>query len=431
MAISVLVRQPTSGREAIAAPIPDDLLARFAISILTIPLLATSARLPTSALAALSGDKSALPYGQLLAFLARQSEDAAPLDHGQSSDSHALMQAMDAAQAAHLLANVLSIGAHGGARWQKVQNGKELVNLLATYRYLLGRIPTALLVRDGVAGRSANAVVDGKGKGKSRATAIDLSMDADEDGDIAMSGPPAPRQHQTAAPSHTSVLDVATHDTLLSMTREPFLSTIVQLSTRFSATSRPALSSFLVSLLYAFPASAKEGIVNSLVYSSQATTSTSSSGGGSGLLREIWRGWVRPSALARAIASGTISTSGTVATAVSGALADPKLQQDWPHFILLAEMYARSLLTLGDDEFFGQSGSGGENQAQSRNPLGIDEVVGFSALLRNVAFGLYWQPEVLVDPNKGGPRIVAGTNVSAEALRKLATGLLQSLHARE
>ena len=424
MALSVLVRQSTSASDAAAAPIPDTTLARFTTSILTIPLLATSARLPASALAALSGDKSEIPYAQLLACIARQSEDGEPIDKGQGSESHALMQAMDGAQAAHFLANLLSIGAQGGARWQRAQNGKELVALLTAYKYLLGRIPVALLTRDGAASSPATVMVEGKGK--SRATAIDLSIDTDEDGDIAMTGPipgvaSSQREHKGKS-TEGFVVDATTYVTLLSMTREPFLSTIVQLSTRFSATSRPALSSFLVSLLYAFPASVKEGIVNSLVYSAQATSS-------SGLLREIWRGWVRSSALARAIASGTSSTSGTVASAVFGALADPKLQQDWPHFILLAEMYARSLLTLGDDEFFGQSS--GETQAHSRNPLGIDEVVGFSALLRNVAFGLYWQPEVLVDPKKGGPRFVGETNVSAEALRKLATGLLQSLHARE
>lgn len=52
--------------------------------------------------------------------------------------------------------------------------------------------------------------------------------------------------------------------------------------------------------------------------------------------------------------------------------------------VLMVELYSRTLLTLGDDEFFAV----GPATATSRNPLTVDEVIGFSALLRNVAFAL-------------------------------------------
>jgi hypothetical protein len=87
-------------------------------------------------------------------------------------------------------------------------------------------------------------------------------------------------------------------------------------------------------------------------------------------------------------------------------------------FILLVELYSRTLLTLGDDEF---------HTPGSRNPLTVDEVIGFSALLRNVAFALYWQ-ETQVNIKKA---LVSGTRATYEYLRSLATALLQQIHVRE
>merc|ERR1712093_731507 len=70
------------------------------------------------------------------------------------------------------------------------------------------------------------------------------------------------------------------------------------------------------------------------------------------------------------------------------------------------------------------------NTIISRNPLTIDEVIGVSALLRNIVFTLYWQPEVLHNDSAGTANTIAGTRVSYEQFRKLGTGLLQMIHAR-
>jgi ubiquitin-protein ligase E3 C len=285
-------------------------------------------------------------------------------------------------------------------------SGQYLVSTLSAYKTCLEAIPSDTLASIGVALAHHNV------KGKSRETAITL-----DDEDTIMAG-----TDQAAEPS--TLLDVSTSTAILSITRDPFLSHVIRISNHFSSTTRPALFAFLVSLLYAFPLSTgiKESIVNTLVYSSQSDSSR-------GLLRELWRGWIRSSALARALMQGSSTTS--VTTSVAAALFNEAYQQDWPNLVLMAEMYSRCLLTLGDDEFFANPGTGGSD-AMSRNPLSADEVIGFSALWRNIAFALYWQPELLESKDaRGRQRTVVGTNVPLEALRKLATGLLQSLHTRE
>lgn len=290
-------------------------------------------------------------------------------------------------------------------------DAKQLVNVLNAYRICLDAIPSETLAAIG-ASRLQHDL-----QGKSRDTAISLD---DEDGEIVMA------ETVISGASSSASADTATSSTILGIAKDPFLSTVIRISTHYSASTRPALFSFLVSLLYAFPSATgiKESIVNTLVYSSQVDSSR-------GLLRELWRGWIRSSALARALAQG--SSTSSVSTAVTAALGNEALQHDWPNLILLAEMYARCLLTLGDDEFFANPATAAASgDAMSRNPLSIDEVIGFSALWRNIAFALYWQPELLASTGPNGkPRTVVGANVSLEALRKLATGLLQSLHARE
>ena len=86
----------------------------------------------------------------------------------------------------------------------------------------------------------------------------------------------------------------------------------------------------------------------------------------------------------------------------------------------MIELYSRSLLTLGDDEFFSSS-------AASRNPLAVYEVVGFSALLRNIAFALYWQ-EGLTDESASQ---LAGTHMHLADLRALTTRVLHQIYDRE
>lgn len=380
-------------------------LGSFISSILTVPNLTTStpsARLPSSALASLVGEKSAFPYYDIVAYI--------------SDNSAALLLRLASVQESgkishapvYLLANLVEMGRN---RLSAAKDGKTVVSLLTALAAILAGVPTSLLAQD--------SAVDLKGK--SKATAIDITVE--DDGDIVMADALAP-------PSATARLDGQTYRSLSHLTSESFLSTVIALSTRYSASSRPALSNFLVTLLYSWPTK-RESTINTLVYSGLV-------GAGKGLLREIWRGWVRSSPLARQLSEGrqtsTISTlqePATVGGTSVGAVANEKYIADWPHFILLAELYARCLLTLGDDEFFAPPApASGGAVTMARNPLTMDEVVGLSSLWRNLAFALYWQPEVLVGPG-GMEAKVPGTRVTLEQLRKLGTTLLQAIHARE
>ncbi|KAH9920431.1 uncharacterized protein B0H18DRAFT_1191801 [Fomitopsis serialis] len=96
---------------------------------------------------------------------------------------------------------------------------------------------------------------------------------------------------------------------------------------------------------------------------------------GGGLVREIYRLYVRSSPLGR---EDTLTS-----------LTDPEYAAAWPPLLFLVDLYIQALLTMGDDEFFGRAGP-----ATHRNPLTLDELTSFSRQLLNVAFTLYWRDDL-------------------------------------
>jgi ubiquitin-protein ligase E3 C len=176
---------------------------------------------------------------------------------------------------------------------------------------------------------------------------------------------------------------------------------------------------------------------------------------GAGLLREVYREYVRRSVLGKD-ADGAAT------------LLDPKNSGEWPALLFLTDMYAQALKTMGDDEFFGSSdrgtdGSGGfvshshvlgsssnsghgigavgTTQAQ-RNPLTLDELRAFSRQLLNIAFVLYWREDggdangtigfmaKLVGVGGDGNRRGA-VRCTWEGVREKVTRCLVGIHARE
>ncbi|KAG6876550.1 hypothetical protein C0992_012473 [Termitomyces sp. T32_za158] len=152
------------------------------------------------------------------------------------------------------------------------------------------------------------------------------------------------------------------------------------LSLPSSPTSRPALFQLLVSLSIIWPADVAQRIL--------ATAPS--------LVREIYRGYVRGSPVGRDSSAGALG--GEKSTA-----------EIWIPFLLLVELYTKAMVTMGDDEFFGSNlgaglglelggrvlGSaevGGAAQV-ARNPLTLDELVGWSRQLMNVAFALFWRED--------------------------------------
>lgn len=125
--------------------------------------------------------------------------------------------------------------------------------------------------------------------------------------------------------------------------------------------------------------------------------------GGGGLVREIYRDYVRNSPLGK---DENMSS-----------LMDPSLASAWPPLLLLTELYTQSLLTMGDDEFF----------SNSRTSLTLDELVALSRALFNIAFALYWRDDQTKIQEGGVP----GLNLRWVGVRDKITKCLQAIHARD
>ncbi|KAG1858820.1 HECT-domain-containing protein [Suillus subluteus] len=153
----------------------------------------------------------------------------------------------------------------------------------------------------------------------------------------------------------------------------------------------PDLVSWLVNLYTVWPTRKDKILSTLLLY------------GGGGLVREIYRDYVRNSPLGK----DENMTS----------LMDPSLASAWPPLLLLTELYTQSLLTMGDDEFF----------SNSRTSLTLDELVAFSRALFNIAFALYWRDDQTKIQEGGVP----GLNLRWVGVRDKITKCLQAIHARD
>jgi ubiquitin-protein ligase E3 C len=104
-----------------------------------------------------------------------------------------------------------------------------------------------------------------------------------------------------------------------------------------------------------------------------------------------------------------------------------------PPLLFLADLYTHALLTMGDDEFFGTSTQVGGSSLAPRNPMSLDELIVFSRLLLDVAFGLYQGPQ----DADGGDMIISGSTgpkgvrFTWEEVREKVTKCLVAIHARE
>ncbi|KAF7374400.1 HECT-domain-containing protein [Mycena sanguinolenta] len=138
-------------------------------------------------------------------------------------------------------------------------------------------------------------------------------------------------------------------------------------------------------------------------------------GGGTSVIKELWRGSVR-----RANATSILREFKT------GPVAEP--DAPIPALLFLADLYAHALRTMGDDEFFGTSGSA----SAPRNPMSLDELTVFSRLLLDVAFGLYQaQVDADGDTNMSGTMGPSGVRYTWEEVREKVTKCLVAIHARD
>jgi ubiquitin-protein ligase E3 C len=144
----------------------------------------------------------------------------------------------------------------------------------------------------------------------------------------------------------------------------------------------------------------------------------------------------------------------------------------WPPLLLLVDLYAQALLTMGDDEFFAsapvsafaaatshtlgssstntnvaalQSASGSSSAGSTslaatmsteparaaRNPLSLDELTAFSRQLLNIVFQLYWREDPSGQDVSAGSGVPGVENLSWATARERMTRLLVAIHARE
>ncbi|KAJ7755509.1 HECT-domain-containing protein [Mycena metata] len=140
-------------------------------------------------------------------------------------------------------------------------------------------------------------------------------------------------------------------------------------------------------------------------------------GGGTSVIKELWRGSVRR-ANAASILREFMRPSDE---------ANPSI----PPLLFLADLYTHALLTMGDDEFFGTSAHS-QSASAPRNPMTLDELVVFSRLLLDVAFGLYQGPlDADGDTNMSGVTGPKGVRYTWEEVREKVTKCLVAIHARD
>ncbi|CAO1637619.1 unnamed protein product [Parajaminaea phylloscopi] len=235
-------------------------------------------------------------------------------------------------------------------------------------------------------------------------------------------------------------VDLETSKRLAILPSAKHMGAILNASARFPAATRPALYRLICAILSRCDAETKAQVLNTVLYGS----SGDHRGSTQGLVREVWRGDVRSSSLARCLAS--ISATHLDSTLLH------KQDEGWAPLIVLCELYSRLLLTLGDDEFFPpKSGSAGHpggipGQAAfadgsspnapsvaARNPLMIEEVLGLAGLVRNLAFALYWHlgPQLNSATDAAPAKQIPGVGFSFVQLRDVTTRLLQQIHARD
>ncbi|WFD01594.1 HECT-type E3 ubiquitin transferase [Malassezia obtusa] len=233
-----------------------------------------------------------------------------------------------------------------------------------------------------------------------------------------------PSASTSAAPAPER-LDASTRRNLRALVSDTHLHALLAQSTRYAAQTRAAICAFLVATLQVWPSSASEGVLTTVLYGYDSvgrSTHAAHLPAVGAMVRELWRGYVRGSSLARQL-NGASSTARLVET--RQALTDPARADEWPVLLVLSQLYGRALLTMGDDEFYPAD----RLQTAGKNPLTLDELVTLSGMLRNLAFALYWQQDLVNDA--APPALVPGTVVPLGALRETVTRLLQQLHTRD
>ncbi|KAJ7649720.1 HECT-domain-containing protein [Roridomyces roridus] len=244
-------------------------------------------------------------------------------------------------------------------------------------------------------------------EGHTQRTAPTLSTPVDSDSDdenrpivslVSSFTPDAP------PPPPLPTLDARTLKRLATLVSPTHVASLLSVTQKHPEATRRALFGMLLALERVWPGK-KSALLGTIV----------GGGAGTGVIKELWRGSVRrtsATAVLRARAGREEAPDGTIQP-----------------LLFLADLYAHVLLTMGDDEFFGTS----QQHVAARNPMSLDELVVFSRLLLDIAFGLYQgsQDADGADASMSGTAGPKGMRFTWEEVREKVTKCLVAIHARD
>ncbi|KAJ3917427.1 HECT-domain-containing protein [Lentinula edodes] len=315
------------------------------IHLLTIPLLPN--RLPLHTLTHLS---SHLPLTKMTVLYATPSGDNS---NAPSPLSEFLldMTTTDALGAKiHLIANLL---AFTPPRYSKLPGPS-----LAAYLRLLGDVLN-IIPPGALEGPSATS--------SAVRTRISDGYNSDSEDDHANIRVSIVSSFNTSAPLALPILDSRTLKRLLNLPSPTHITSILSAS-RSLGSSRYPLITFIYAIYGIWPSKQNDILAHLWSWN------------GGGLVREIWRGWVRGGGLGSNLVSLDPKASA------------PNADEDpWAPLLLLADLYSHGLITMGDDEFFSSDSTviGTRPSAAHRNPLTLDEISTFTRQLLNIAWSLW------------------------------------------
>ncbi|CEP08172.1 hypothetical protein [Parasitella parasitica] len=296
---------------------------------------------------------------------------------------------LDDTAVAGLLMNLTVLG--------NVQSGKNLEGVLTNYaraiQLLLAYLPVSYLTDPSE---------------QKNADAMDMDSDSseeedeDEDKDVIMKDVAPTTPTVTISPLIRTRLE-----TLYDSERvNRLLYQFIQAGTNSDAIQ--SVSSFFNTLMLRWPMK-KDTILNTLLYKSSNTHN---------LLQTLWQSWTESQEAAFFNDDGNIMAHLTDALKY---ISDSRKTQfeSWSVLFLLCEVYARSLLTLDDDEFLDKS-------AAHANPLELSQVIALGRQLKNISFVMFWRANSM-----DLTQYIGLTGIQLNQLRSSVTHLLQQIHMRD
>lgn len=149
----------------------------------------------------------------------------------------------------------------------------------------------------------------------------------------------------------------------------------------------------------------KDSIFNTLLYKSSQR-----------LLQILWVSW---SGSAEATLFNDDANIISNLTEAVNCITTSTISHSWSTLFLLCEVYARLLLTIGDNEFLNRT----DNHA---NPLEVQQVIHLSRQLKTISFVMFWRANSMDLTQQIGL-----TGIQLNQLRSSVTHLLQQIHMRD